>query len=173
MVRGGSDGSAEDDEALVGLGLDIEDNQNQEGRRNERSEGAGERGRLSRAPVSAASEDGEDVRGFSWPFSRASSQTAAPSSQESAAGSSTSTRRRPQTHMTPILRPRTRQRGNTTPDSSPSDRIGNMIAMIMMNQVSERDERCSEREERHEEFCLQMEMQRQQMQQQQSMVTIL
>ena len=48
-----------------------------------------------------------------------------------------------------------------------------MIAMMMMNQASERDERCSEREERRKEFCLQMEMQYQQMQQQQSMMTIL
>ncbi len=98
LVRVGSVGSAEDDEALVGFGLDVEDNGNEEGKRNERSEGAGERGQLSRAPVAAASEDGDDVRGFSRPSSRASS---------SAARSSTSTRRRHQTHMTPILRPRT------------------------------------------------------------------
>ena len=70
LVRGGSVGSAEDDEAL-GLGLDIEDSGNEEGRRNGRSEGGSERGRLSRALVTAASEGG-DVRGFSRPSSRAS-----------------------------------------------------------------------------------------------------
>ena len=70
MVRGGSVGSAEDDEAL-GLGLDIEDSGNEEGRRNGRSEGVSERGRLSRALVTAASEGG-DVRGFSRPSSRVS-----------------------------------------------------------------------------------------------------
>ena len=162
LVRGGSVGSTGDDEAFVGLGLDVEDNGNEEeGRRSERSEGAGEGARQSGASV------------HSRPSSRASSVTG-PSSQASNAGSrNSSTRRRPQTHMTPISRPRTRQRGNTTPDSSPSDRIGNMIAMMMMNQASERDERRSEREERREEFRLQMEMQRQQMQQQQNMMTIL
>ena len=162
LVRGGSVGSTGDDEAFVGLGLDVEDNGNEEeGRRSERSEGAGEGARQSGASV------------YSRPSSRASSVTG-PSSQVSDAGSrKSSTRRRPQTHMTPISRPRTRQRGNTTPDSSPSDRIGNMIAMMMMNQASERDERRSEREERREEFRLQMEMQRQQMQQQQNMMTIL
>ena len=157
LVRGGSVGSTGD------LGLDDEDNVNEEeeGRRSERSEGAGEGARQSGASV------------YSRPSSRASSVTG-PSSQASDAGSrKSSTRRRPQTHMTPISRPRTRQRGNTTPDSSPSDRIGNMIAMMMMNQASERDERRSEREERREEFRLQMEMQRQQMQQQQNMMTIL
>jgi hypothetical protein len=170
--------SDEEDEAL-GLGLDIEDDsRNEEGRRNGRGEGVSERGRLSRASVTAASEGG-DVGGFSRPLSRASVTAASEgggsrsSSRASAAGSNTSTRRRPQTHMTPMSRPRTRQQGNTTLDSSPGDRIGNMIAMMMMNQASESDERRSEQEERREEFRLQMEMQRQQMQQQQSMMTIL
>jgi hypothetical protein len=46
---------------------------------------------------------------------------------------------RPATHMTPLSRPRTQQRGNC-PDSS-GDRIGNIMAMIMMmNQASDRDE---------------------------------
>jgi len=161
LVRGGSVGSTGD------LGLDDEDNVNEEeeGRRSERSEGAGELARQSEASEASV---------YSWPsLSRASSVTG-PSSRLSDAGSrNSSTRRRPQTHMTPISRPRTRQRGNSTPDSSPSDRIGNMIAMMMMNQASERDERRSEREERREEFRLQMEMQRQQMQQQQNMMTIL
>ncbi len=59
----------EDDE---GLGLDIEDDsRNEEGRRNGRGEGVSERGRLSRASVSEASEGG-DAGGFSWPSSRAS-----------------------------------------------------------------------------------------------------
>jgi hypothetical protein len=48
-----------------------------------------------------------------------------------------------------------------------------MMAMMMMNQASDRDERCQEREERLTEFHLQMEMQRQQMLQQQNMMTIL
>ena len=71
LVRGASVKSDEDDEAL-GLGLDIKDNsRNEEGRRNRRGEGLSERGRLSRASVTAASEGG-DVGGFSWPSSRAS-----------------------------------------------------------------------------------------------------
>jgi hypothetical protein len=40
-----------------------------------------------------------------------------------------------------------------------------MIAMMMMNQASERDDRRSEGEETRKEFHLQMELQRQQMQQ--------
>ncbi len=43
LVRGGSVESNENDEAL-GLGLDIEDNSRNEGRRNGRGEGVSERG---------------------------------------------------------------------------------------------------------------------------------
>ncbi len=41
------------------------------------------------------------------------------------------------------------------------------MAMMMIRQASDRDERRQEREERREEFRLSLEMQRQQMQQQQ------
>ncbi len=44
----------------------------------------------------------------------------------------------PATHMTPLSRPWTQQQGNS-PDSS-GDRIGNIMAMMMMNQASDRDE---------------------------------
>jgi hypothetical protein len=93
---------------------------------------------------------------------RANSTT---SGRQSSSSASSATGRRPATHMTPLSRPRTRQRGNS-PDSS-GDRIGNIMAMMMMNQASGRDERRQEREERREEFCLSLEMQHQQMQQQQ------
>ncbi len=76
---------------------------------------------------------------------------------------SSATGRCPATHMTPLSRPRTRQQGNS-PDSS-GDRIGNIMAMMMMNQALDRDERRQEREERRKEFCLSLEMQHQQMQQ--------
>jgi hypothetical protein len=93
---------------------------------------------------------------------RANSTT---SGQQSSSSASFATGCRPATHMTPLSRPRTQQRGNS-PDSS-GDRIGNIMVMMMMNQASERDNRRQEREERCKEFCLSLEMQHQQMQQQQ------
>ena len=68
------------------------------------------------------------------------------SGRQSSSSASSATRRRPATHMTPLSQPRTRQQGNS-PDSS-GDRIGNIMAMMMMNQESDRDERQQEREER-------------------------
>ena len=53
------------------------------------------------------------------------------------------------------------------------DRVGNVMAIMMMNQASDRDERREEREERRQEFRIQMEMQRQQMQQQQNMMAMI
>jgi hypothetical protein len=50
---------------------------------------------------------------------------------------SSATGRCPPTHMTPLSRPRTQQQGNS-PDP-PGDRIGSIMAMMMMNQASERD----------------------------------
>jgi hypothetical protein len=41
------------------------------------------------------------------------------------------------THMTPLSRLWTQQRGNSR--DSPGDRIGNIMAMMMMNQASDRD----------------------------------
>jgi hypothetical protein len=57
----------------------------------------------------------------------------------SSSSSSSATGRCTATHMTLLSRPRTRQQGNS-PDSS-GDRIGNIMAMMLMNQASERDER--------------------------------
>ncbi len=85
--------------------------------------------------------------------------------QSLSSSSSSATGRCPATHMTPLSRPWTQQQGNS-PDSS-GHRIGNIMAMMMMNQALERDEQQQEREERRKEFCLSLEMQHQQMQQQQ------
>ena len=67
---------------------------------------------------------------------RANSTT---SGRQSSSSASSATGRCPATHMTPLSWPRTRQQGNS-PDSS-GDRIGNIMAMMMMNQASDRDER--------------------------------
>jgi hypothetical protein len=64
------------------------------------------------------------------------------SKRQSLSSSSSATGRRPATHMTHLSRPRTQQQGNS-PDSS-GDRIGNIMAMMMMNQASERDEQQQE-----------------------------
>ena len=78
-------------------------------------------------------------------------------------------------HLTPISRPRNRQRGerDESPEGRPGDQISQMIAVMMMNQGADREERRVEREERREEFRLQLEMQRQQMQAQQSQQNIM
>ncbi len=47
------------------------------------------------------------------------------------------------------------------------------MALMMMNQALDRDEQWHEREERREGFHLLLELQHQQMQQQQNMMTIL
>ena len=84
-------------------------------------------------------------------------------------------RRRVAVHLTPISRPRNRQRGerDESPEGRPGDQISQMIAVMMMNQGADREERRVEREERREEFRLQLEMQRQQMQAQQSQQNII
>jgi len=84
-------------------------------------------------------------------------------------------RRRAAVHLTPISRPRNRQRGerDESPEGRPGDQISQMIAVMMMNQGADREERRLEREERREEFRLQLEMQRQQMQAQQSQQNIM
>jgi len=84
-------------------------------------------------------------------------------------------RRRAAVHLTPISRPRNRQRGerDESPEGRPGDQISQMIAVMMMNQGADREERRVEREERREEFRLQLEMQRQQMQAQQSQQNIM
>jgi hypothetical protein len=61
------------------------------------------------------------------------------SGRQSSSSAPSSTGHRPPTHMTPLSLPPTRQRGNS-PDS-PDDRIGSIMAMMMMNQASDRDER--------------------------------
>jgi hypothetical protein len=84
-------------------------------------------------------------------------------------------RRRAAVHLTPISRPQNRQRGerDESPEGRPGDQISQMIAVMMMNQGADREERRVEREERREEFRLQLEMQRQQMQAQQSQQNII
>ena len=86
----------------------------------------------------------------------------------SSSGSAPNRRRTASVYNTPISRPRNRQRENS-PDGN-ENRIGSIMAMMMMSQASDRDERREEREERRQEFRLQIEMQRQQMQQQQNMM---
>ena len=126
-----------------------------------------------------------DVSGISRPLSRASTTapriatSVPPRRSDSLSGFSrtsslpaSSKKRASPTHMAPMGRPRTRQRGNNAPDVT-GDRIGNMVAMMMMSQASERDERRNKREQRRVEFLLQMEMQCQQMQQQQNLMTML
>jgi len=81
-------------------------------------------------------------------------------------------RRRAGTHLTPINRPRTRQR-ETSPEDGPGDRIGNIMGIMMMNNASEREERREEREERRQEFRLQMQAQQQQQQQQNMMMMVM
>ncbi len=90
---------------------------------------------------------------------RANSTTSGRQSASSATG------RRPATHMTPFSWPQTQQQGNIL--ASSGERIGNIMAMMMMNQASDRDKQQQELEERRKEFCLSLEMQHQQMQQQQ------
>ncbi len=66
---------------------------------------------------------------------RANSTT---SGWQSSSSASSATGHRPAIHMTPLSRPWTQQQGNS-PDSS-GDRIGNIMAMMMINQASDRDE---------------------------------
>ena len=73
--------------------------------------------------------------------------------------------------MTPISRPRNQQRENL-PEGS-GNQVGNVMAMMMMSQAHDRDERRVEREERREEFCIQVDMQRQQMQNSQNMMAMI
>ena len=113
-------------------------------------------------------------------LSRASSSTTSTSTarHEQRRGH-TNSRRRAAVHLTPMSRPRHRQRGerDESPEGRPGDQISQMIAVMMMNQGADREERRVEREERREEFRLQLEMQRQQMQaqaqSQQNMMTMM
>ncbi len=63
------------------------------------------------------------------------------------------TGRCPPTDMTPLARPQTQQQGNSPP-VSPGNRIGSIMAMMMMNQALERDKQQHKREERCKEFNL-------------------
>jgi hypothetical protein len=85
--------------------------------------------------------------------------------------SSSSMRHRTSTHITTISRPRTQQ-WERSPDAT-GNRISNYMAMMMMNQALDSDKRSAERQKSHQEFCLQLEMQRQQMQQQQNMMALI
>ena len=92
----------------------------------------------------------------------------------SSTANSSNNRRRTSTHNTPISRPRNRRRDNSPePEDPGNDRVGNVMAMMMMSQSQDRDERREEREERRQEFRLQLEMQRQQMQNQQNMMAMI
>jgi hypothetical protein len=62
--------------------------------------------------------------------------------QCSSSSASSTTGCRPPTHMTPLSRPWTQQRGNSL--ESPGDRIGKIMAMMMMNQALDRDEQRQE-----------------------------
>jgi hypothetical protein len=93
------------------------------------------------------------------------------SGQQSSSSAPSAIGRHPPTHMTPLSRPQTGQQGNS-PDS-PGDKTGNIVAIMMMNQASDRDKQRQEQEERRKKYHLQMELQHQQMQQQQNMMTIL
>ena len=131
-------------------------------------EGAGGAGDL--APAGGAGEDDAAeaiVAEFSpRPLSRASSTTSTSTARQGQRRGHTNSRRRAAVHLTPISRPRNRQRGerDESPEGRPGDQISQMIAVMMMNQGADREERRVEREERREEFRLQLEMQRQQMQ---------
>ena len=81
-------------------------------------------------------------------------------------------RRRAGTHLTPISRPRTRQR-ETSPEDGPGGRIANIMGMMMMNNAADREERRAEREERRQEFRQQMQAQQQQQQQQNMMMMVM
>jgi hypothetical protein len=85
--------------------------------------------------------------------------------------SSSSTRCHTSTHLTLISRPKKGQR-ERSPDSA-RNRIGNVMAMMMMNQASDRDKRREKRDERCQEIHIQVEMQCQQMQQQQNMMALM
>ena len=161
-------------------------------------EGAGGAGDL--APAGGAGEDDAAeaiVAEFSpRPLSRASSTTSTSTARQGQRHGHTNSQRRGHTnsrhraedgnsrrraavHLTPISRPRNRQRGerDESPEGRPGDQISQMIAVMMMNQGADREERRVEREERREEFRLQLEMQRQQMQaqaqSQQNMMTMM
>jgi len=89
----------------------------------------------------------------------------------SSMATSSNNRRCTSTHNTPISRPRNRQSENSPED--PGNRVGNVMAMMMMSQAQGRDEQREEGEERLQEFHLQLEMQHQQMQNQQNMMAMI
>ncbi len=84
---------------------------------------------------------------------------------------SSNSRHHTSTHMTPISRPRNQQRERLP--EGPGNRVGNVMAMMMMSQAQDRDKRQEEREERHQKFHIQVKMQHQQMQNQQNMMDMI
>ena len=128
------------------------------------------------APTGGAGEDDAAEAIAAEFLPRASSTTSSTSTaRQGQRRGHTNSRRRAAVHLTPISRPRNRQRGerDESPEGRPGDQISQMIAVMMMNQGADREERRVEREERRKEFCLQLEMQRQQMQAQQSQQNIM
>ncbi len=114
--------------------------------------------------------DGEIVGGVSMQSSFMASSASGAASVWLA--SSCRQNKHPPTHMTAMSRPRAHQ--NNSPESPGSgDRIGSMMAIMMMNQSANQDERWEERVERCEEFLLQLKMKQQQMQQQQNLFTMM
>ncbi len=83
-----------------------------------------------------------------------------------------SNRRRSGTHLTPISRPR-RHDCDESPEGRPGDQIDQIMAMMMMNQSADREERRSDQEGRCKEFRLQLEMKHQQMQAQLNMIAMV
>ncbi len=58
----------------------------------------------------------------------------------SSTATSSNNRRRTSTHNTPISRPRNRQRENS-PEDTAGNIVGNVMAMMMMSEAQDRDER--------------------------------
>ena len=90
----------------------------------------------SEAPTSDAPMGGQAPRLSPTVASRGQRGSAASSSM----ATSSNNRRRTSTHNTPISRPRNRQRENS-PEDTAGDRVGNVMAMMMMSQAQDRNER--------------------------------
>ncbi len=140
-AEGGDKEEEEDDNDLIAEAVD---------------EGAGDL-----APTGGAGEDDTAeaivAEFLPRPLSRASSTTSTSTAHQGQQHGHTNSRRRAAVHLTPISRPRNRQRGerDESPEGRPGDQISQMIAVMMMNQGADREERRVEREERREEFRLQ------------------
>jgi hypothetical protein len=137
----------------------------------------------SRASGTAAGSD-EPIRGeredVAVPAGRAQLPPSEASESVAVAGSSrrrgrssssSSVFHRTSAHLTPISRPRNCQREDSP--ECPGLHLGNVVEMMMMSQALDRDEQQEEREERCQEFCLQVKMQHQQMQVQQNMMAMI